>query len=410
MGGFRFTFSSSTPFRGVLNTFPVEKRTETHAIWRGDLGMGEKTYLLRVWNGLLYFTTAPQSPKTPIWTTFSPVPSETRDSNSLIAWWQNEVAARRFGVVEGTSSASGAGCWDSVVVWGCDGVGQMRPWWDASGGENFAWPNCQASKLLALLSEEGHPPSQWSSWLHRWLCLIDQNGRRKHINGALSEQESDGWQPLPVLDDAIFGQRVLNRARPARWLENRELEWRRGDLASCIALSRAILHCDTGIWLDCPGLESTLRSQSLQFEGYVSAVNPTSWKRLDKNHPKHKSRAYWMLKTLIADFSPLGWKWEKEGEAMPLLDFSAAGLKWGKELERWNCASLRFDFPISAPSHHELLEAQLAVRDWLDFLVQNDDLSREDADLLWHYPPQIREDAEFHARLTGKLEPWLFDD
>ncbi len=387
----RFVFPS--PLFEVLNTFGIEERTETHATCQCDLGVGEKSYLLRVWNGLLYFTTAPQSLKTPVWTIFSPPPIEPSDAQSLISWWKTEVAAGHFGVVGHTGQFPAL--WGSMAIWGCNGRGQIRPWWDESGGEAFEWPDCHASSPLQLLGEHGAAPNLADWWFERWQALSNFAGPRNKPFRYFLEDERLGWLQIPALDEE-FGQRVLSRARPARWLQDRELEWRRGSLPEYIALARAIFHCDPEMWARCGAVETLILSRSLRKDATIYAEDRKSSRR-PSTYPAYNTRSHPMIEMLVADFAPLGWTWNK----------------WNDDNTRWGCERLEFRFPLSAPSFHELLEAQILVRAWLEFLVQNGDIAREDAELLWEWPPHVREDkaayADFRSRLTAKLKPSPFD-
>ena len=234
----RFIFPPSTPLFDAVNVESPERRFEVHAVSTCDLGVGEKTYILRVWNELLYFSTHPQNLQTPVWTTFEPVPQGVQGDRALVSWWRGEVAAERFGVLQWTAQHPAQ--WDSSVIWGCNGRGLMRPWWDATGGEPFEWPDCQASSSVWLLGENGLALDKDDLWFRRWEMLV-QTCRLNRWR--LPSEENAGWQRLPLLSKE-FDERVLLRPRTPHLMQSQDWQWRRGSIEECVALSKAVFALD----------------------------------------------------------------------------------------------------------------------------------------------------------------------
>jgi hypothetical protein len=191
-----FVLPWGTPLHDPMLAVDREHRFESHLLWDGDLGVGPRTYLLRVWNNFVYFTTAPQGPWTPVWTCLRPLSETAQDAqgwlsspSELFRWWQREVLAGRFGHVDSTHCFRAE--WGCVAVWGCHGVGQLRPWWDDRPGEHFRWPVGEWNTPEVLLTYERGEQAE-DIWYRRWRLLRSQ-AERRHGGEGLSEAEFAAW-------------------------------------------------------------------------------------------------------------------------------------------------------------------------------------------------------------------------
>ena len=341
-----------------------------------DLGVGATIYVLRVRNGLLYFSTHPQERVSPVWTTLLPLPPEIQDDGAeLVSWWREQVSIGRFGL------------FDKSYVWGCLGQGRYRAWWDASGGEPFRWPNCATAQPSALLREPqrgrdlANLPSLWSN---RARLLYD----RAWFHPLMCAQERAQWRQIPPLrNGGELITRALNRPIPPRLSAAEPLSWRRDSMDKLASLARAIVRNVPSVWQHFDQLNLFVAAHTLVDYGtfmVMPSMNP------DENdaYGWYESNGEALLSLLFHDFVPRGWHWTRR-------------------TERHHCQPEQFQFGVTAPSRHERIEARLSIRDWLNDLTENNRLRAADAKFLLEWPTGHTEDWWIieSERILAAFEP-----
>jgi hypothetical protein len=373
------------------------RRFESHLLWTGDIGAGQQHYLLRLWNNFLYFTTAPQGPETPVWSCLRPVAGTSEDAlnylhspGELLSWWRNEVEANKFGVLSGTHQ--GLQEWGCVYIWGCDGSGQLRPWWDDREGEAFEWPAGEwnsKSALLAFRKLKNHE----DIWFRRWE-LVRSEGERKRGRSCLSEAENAGWRNVPVVASAmqkrIYAREVLPRHRV-----DQPLSWRRGNEAEAIALASAIAHLDDPTWKNVGRLEGNISTQYLLGSSQAAFRDRRPFQQFG-SYPKSPACEL-LMDLLVRQSDPVGWEWGNDSES---LYATVNG-------SNWFCKPYEWTWSISTPSNHERMEALLMVTRWLGQLVEEGIVNHEDADLLLNWPGSTG--VANSRALAGRLFPSMYD-
>ena len=269
---------------------------------------------------------------------------------------------------------------DCMAVFGCYGNGQLRAWWDATGGEPFRWPNCEAAQPLALLNEPDHHGFEITPiWNSRWYWVGQYRGE---FHALIPAKERHEWESVPFLGHGVLLEQARNRARPSFLLADRGWEWKHGSLQEFVSLAKAILHRIDWLWENRASLDWRLSSTT---PGGVGSVFPRE--NIISDDGWIFSGGDELLSLLIHDFVPFGWKWAR-----------------GRVNKGWECNSLEWEFAVSAPqSHHERIEAHLQVRNWLESLVAREALSASDADLLFNWRATDENLGEFEDEVYRRI-------
>lgn len=336
-------------------------RFPVHATWRGDLGVGNSLYLLRIWNNHLYFTTAPQNSRSVVWSCFDALTASRAESfdwenqpQKLVDWWLNQVENSRFGVLSETSG--GGNEFLIFTIFGPNGTGRARLWWNDRVSWPFDWPLCEAGEKLALLAPQFEPYSLELLWHFRWNMV-----NRDKIYGCESEftpQEIEKWAAFRAHneeadeDDFGLGDALQRLEAPENNRVDGPFRARRGSWSEWIELMTAIAHLETGVW----GQETQIHAEIVSASPFEAAFSRFSWHQSPlKTTTLFSSwtRSSVLNHLLQQDFGAQGWVWENYSE------------REDGRRARWHCLPYAHDWDIQAPTGHEVLAARDRVRAWL---------------------------------------------